>query len=435
MNYKEALEYIHGTRKFGCKLGLENIKTLLGMLENPHEKLKYVHVAGTNGKGSTVAFISNILIESGYRTGVFISPYIERFTERIRVNREEIPREDLARITEVVKEKVDEMLNKGLFHPTEFEIVTAIAFQYYYEMKCDIVVLEVGLGGRFDSTNVINTPLVSVITSVSYDHMNILGNTLSQIAFEKAGIIKNNSDVILYPQEIEVEKVIESACNQRNSSLHKVKFSDIQPIDYSIEGQTFNYGLHENLKIKLLGGHQLKNAVVALETCKLLNLKGLKITDETIRKGLEETNWPGRMEVICKNPLVLIDGAHNIDGVKVLAENISTYFSSKKKIFIIGVLKDKEYKAMIEVIAPVADKIITVTPLSERALSAVELADIIKPYCKDVLVSDTIENGIMTAIQIYSNDGIICAFGSLYYIGEVRRYFENLRPDNISNIP
>jgi dihydrofolate synthase/folylpolyglutamate synthase len=166
MNYKEALEYIHGTRKFGCKLGLENIKTLLGMLENPHEKLKYVHVAGTNGKGSTVAFISNILIESGYRTGVFISPYIERFTERIRVNREEIPREDLARITEVVKEKVDEMLNKGLFHPTEFEIVTAIAFQYYYEMKCDIVVLEVGLGGRFDSTTLSSTTLsTSLINS------------------------------------------------------------------------------------------------------------------------------------------------------------------------------------------------------------------------------------------------------------------------------
>ncbi len=426
MNYNEALEYIHGTRKFGCKLGLENIKTLLGMLGNPHEKLKYVHVAGTNGKGSTVAFISNILIESGYKTGVFISPYIERFTERISVNREEISQDDLARITGVVKEKVDEMLNKGLFHPTEFEIVTAIAFQYYYEMKCDIVVLEVGLGGRFDSTNVINTPLVSVITLVSYDHMDILGNTLSQIVFEKAGIIKNNSDVVLYPQEMEVEKVIENVCNERNSTLHKIRLEDIQAINYDIEGQTFNFGLYKDLRIKLLGGHQLKNAVVALETCKILNHKGLKITDETIRKGLEETRWPGRMEVICKNPLVLIDGAHNIDGVKVLAENITKYFSDKKKVFIMGVLKDKEYKAMIEVIAPIADKIITVTPLSERALSAAELAENIKPYCKNVLVSDTIESGIVTAIQRNTNDDIICAFGSLYYIGEVRRYFINL---------
>jgi len=425
MNYTEALEYIHGTRKFGCKLGLENIKTLLGMLENPHEKLRYVHVAGTNGKGSTVAFISSILIESGYKTGIFISPYIERFTERIRVNSEEIPQEDLARITGVVKEKVDEMLNKGLPHPTEFEIVTAIAFQYYYEMKCDVVVLEVGLGGRFDSTNVIGAPLASVITSISYDHMDILGNTLSQIAFEKAGIIKNNSDVVLYPQEKEVEKVIENACYERNSNLHKARFEDIRVIDYNIEGQMFNFGLYENLKIRLLGDHQLKNAAVALETCKILAYKGYRITEKTIRKGLEETSWPGRMEVVCKNPLVLIDGAHNIDGVRVLAKNLDKYFSNKKKIFIMGVLKDKEYKAMIEVIAPIADRIITVTPLSERALSAVELAEIIKPYCKNVSISGTIESGIITAVQIYTNYDIICAFGSLHYIGEVRRYFEN----------
>lgn len=283
LGYKEALDYIHGTRKFGCKLGLENIRTLLSMLGNPHKKLKYVHVAGTNGKGSTVAFISSILIESGYKTGIFISPYIERFTERIRVNREEISKEDLARITGIVKAKVDEMLMNGLFHPTEFEIVTAIAFQYFYEMKCDVVVLEVGLGGRFDSTNVIDDSLVSIITSVSYDHMAILGDTLSKIAFEKAGIIKNNSDVVLYTQDKEVEKVVEDACSASNSTLHKVKFEGIQVVYYDIEGQIFNFGVYKNLKIKLLGAHQFKNAVVALEACKILAYKGYKITEETVK--------------------------------------------------------------------------------------------------------------------------------------------------------
>ncbi|NSW90564.1 MAG: bifunctional folylpolyglutamate synthase/dihydrofolate synthase [Firmicutes bacterium] len=432
MTYKEALEYIHGTRKFGCKLGLENIKTLLGMLGNPHEKLKYVHVAGTNGKGSTVAFIGSILIESGYKTGIYISPYIERFTERIQVNRKEISEHDLARITEIVKGKVDEMLRSGLTHPTEFEIVTAIGFQYYCEMECDIVVLEVGLGGRFDSTNVINTPLVSVITSISYDHMDILGNTLAQIAFEKAGIIKEGGDVVLYSQDEEVEKVIENVCNERNSRLHRADFGKIKALGHDIEGQTFDFGPYKNLKIKLLGGHQLKNAAVAVEACKVLANKGYKITEETIRKGLERASWPGRMEVVSKNPLFFIDGAHNIEGVRVLAEYLTTYFPDKKKIFIMGVLRDKEYKAMLEIIAPLADKFITVTPLSERALPAAELAENIRAYCKNVLISDTIESGIKTALQIYSGDDIICAFGSLYYIGEIRRYFENLRSSAFS---
>jgi len=199
MNYEEALEYIHGALKFGSKLGLHNIRVLLELMGNPHKKLKFVHVAGTNGKGSTVAFISSILIEAGYKTGIFVSPYIERFTERIKINNQEIPGADLARITGFVKEKVDIMVQRGENHPTEFEIVTAMAFQYYYENNCDVVVLEVGLGGRLDSTNVIDTPLASVITTISYDHMDRLGSTLPEIAFEKAGIIKEGGDVVMYP--------------------------------------------------------------------------------------------------------------------------------------------------------------------------------------------------------------------------------------------
>jgi len=425
MTYKEALDYIHSTRKFGWKLGLENIRNLLCMLGNPHEKLKYVHVAGTNGKGSTVAFISSVLTESGYKTGMFISPYIERFTERIQINGEEIPEDDLAKITKMVKECVDEMLQKGMTHPTEFEIVTAIGLQYFYEMNCDIVVLEVGLGGRFDSTNVINNSLVSVITSISYDHMDILGNTLPQIAFEKAGIIKENGDVVLYSQEKEVEEVIEAVCIGKKAKLHKVDFSKIKLQNFSIDGQIFDYGEYKNLKIGLLGKHQLKNAAVAIEACNILADKGYEIYDEYLRRGLEKAKWPGRMEIVCKSPLFIIDGAHNVEGTLTLAENLNTYFPEKKKILIMGVLKDKQYEEMIKIIVPLAGAVVAVTPLSERALGSEELSEYIKLYCKNVMVGKTIEDGIEKAINIYDGESVICAFGSLYYIGEVGRYFKN----------
>ena len=274
MDYKEALDYIHGTMKFGVKLGLQNIEKLLGFMGNPHKKLKYVHVGGTNGKGSTVAFISSILMESGYRVGIYTSPYLQRFTERIRINDKEIPQSELAQITCFVKENVKKHIEAGGAHPTEFEIVTAIAFQYFFENECDIVVLEVGLGGRFDSTNIIDSPLVSVITTISYDHMNILGDSLEKIAFEKAGIIKNNGDVVLYPQDEEVEKVFLNVCGERNAVLHKVSFDSIRIEDAGIDGQTFSWMDHKGLKISLLGDHQVKNSIVALKTVEILKEKG-----------------------------------------------------------------------------------------------------------------------------------------------------------------
>ena len=326
MTYEEALEYIHGTYKFGVKLGLENIRRLLEMLGNPHKELKYVHVAGTNGKGSTVTFISSILIESGYKVGIYTSPYVERFTERICINGKEIPEEDLARITEIVKEKVTEMVEQGYNHPTEFEIITAIAFQYFYEQNCDIVVLEVGLGGRYDSTNIIDTPLVSVITSISFDHMKFLGNTLTQIAREKAGIIKENGNVVLYPQSEEVEKVIEEAAVQTHSRLFKADFNTIKLKSFGIDGQIFDYGTFLDFKIKLLGRHQLKNAAVAITACQLLKEEMKNFTDETIRQGIAKARWKGRMELMCKDPVFFIDGAHNEDGVKVMVDTLEEYF-------------------------------------------------------------------------------------------------------------
>lgn len=420
MNYEQALEYIHGTLKFGIKLGLDNIRELLKLMDNPHQKLKYVHVAGTNGKGSTVAFISSILEESGYKVGVYTSPYIERFTERIRINGDEISKKDLARITLYVKEKVEMMVSKGGNHPTEFEIVTAIAFQYFYEMCCDIVVLEVGLGGRFDSTNVIENPLVSVITTISYDHMAQLGDTLSKIAFEKAGIIKNGTDVVLYPQVAQADRVFEDVCKEREAQLHRLSFDAINIKNFSIEGQEFDYGEFKSLEIRLLGEHQVKNAVVALEAVRILSQKGYSTCENSIRKGLLQAKWPGRLEVLKIEPIFLIDGAHNPEGVQTLFRFLKTYFPQKKIVFIIGILKDKDYKAMVEECASLAEYIIAVTPNSERALPAGELAQSLEYYCKNVLISDTIVNAVEKSLEITPKDGLICAFGSLYYVGEVR---------------
>jgi dihydrofolate synthase/folylpolyglutamate synthase len=423
MDYDQAIEYIHGTLTFGVKLGLENIKALLDLMDNPHKKLKYVHVAGTNGKGSTVAFISSILIESGYRVGIYTSPYIQRFTERIRVNNDEISKQDLARIASFVKEKVEVMVSMGLNHPTEFEIVTAIAFQYFFEKNCDIVVLEVGLGGRFDSTNVIDNPLVSVITTISYDHKDILGDTLCKIAFEKAGIIKNGSDVVLYPQGRDSERVFEEVCRERNAKLHKVSFETVKILGFSIDRQEFDYKLLKSLKIGLLGEHQIKNAVTAIETVSILSEKGYDISEDSIKKGLIRAKWPGRLEVLCKKPVLIIDGAHNFEGVQALVKFLKEYFPQKKIVFIIGILKDKDYVSIIEEVVPLAEHIIAVTPQNKRALPSAELSEIIKHYCNNISASDTIEVAVKKSIEITPEDGLICAFGSLYYIGDVRSIF------------
>ncbi len=420
MNYDEALAYIHGTYKFGIKVGLHNIKRLLELMGNPHKQLKYVHVAGTNGKGSTVAFISSILKEAGYKVGVYTSPYIQRFTERIRINDTEILKEELAGITAFVKEKIDIMLASGEQHPTEFEIVTAVAFQYFAEKKCDIVVLEVGLGGRFDSTNIIDAPLVSVITTINYDHMHILGDTLAEIAFEKAGIIKENCEVVLYPQIEEVHSVFLKVCSERNANLHEVDFSGLSITEFGIGGQSFTCGEYRSLKISLLGQHQPKNAMVALKAIEILRSLGYGISTEAIERGLAGTRWPGRLEVLLYKPVFLIDGAHNAEGANALTQALKRYFPNKKIKFIIGIVRDKDLKPVLEAVADIAHSFITVTTGTERAMPAKELAKFIKPYCKNVTVGDTIENAVRTSLEAAADDDVICAFGSLYYIGQVR---------------
>ena len=424
MNYEEAIQYIHGTLKFGSKLGLERIAGLMDLLGNPQKKLKFVHVTGTNGKGTTTAFISNILIDSGYKTGIFTSPYIQRFTERIKIDNNEIQPDELAEVIDHIKSKIEILLELGQEHPTEFEIITAAAFEYFYRNNCDIVVLEVGLGGRFDSTNIIDPPEVSVITTISLDHTDKLGGTLEEIAYIKAGIIKQGSNAVVYPQPDKIMKIFRDECQKQNAVFHDVCFESLKLKEFSLEGQLFDYKDYKNLQIRLLGDHQLCNAAVAIDACEALINKGYKIANTNIGNGIANTAWPGRLEIINTQPLVLIDGAHNLEGGQALNAALERYFSHMEKVFIVGFLRDKDYKHIMELLAGKARLIITVTPDNPRAVPSDELAEELNKYSRHVKDGITLENGLKLALENMDSNSVICAFGSLYMIGRIREIFK-----------
>lgn len=427
MNYQEALDYIHGTYKFGSKLGLDNIRYLLELMDNPQKDLNIIHVAGTNGKGSTSSFLSSILVEEGYKVGLFTSPYLEEFTERIRINNKNIPKKDLGNITEKVKIKVDQMIKEGKSHPTEFEIVTAIAFEYFKEKKVDYVVLEVGLGGRLDSTNVIEKPLVSVITPIDMDHRDYLGDTLKEIAYEKAGIIKEKGFVVSHSQNPEALEVLKEVCCERESKLFIAPINDIDIKTYNGLETLFDIDInnkkYENMVIKLIGKHQANNATVALTTIEVLKqYYGLKISIESIKEGLKKAKWPGRLEVLSRKPYLLIDGAHNPHGAKALREAIKEIFEFDRLIGVIGILGDKDVDGILSEIVPLCDKVIVTKPNNPRALSIDKLASKIVTYKNDnqIIKSESISNAVDISIKISESNDLIVYFGSLYMIGEVR---------------
>ncbi|WP_125152771.1 bifunctional folylpolyglutamate synthase/dihydrofolate synthase [Clostridium rectalis] len=425
MNYREAIAYIENTAKFGSNLGTKRTDKILELLGNPHKKIKCIHIAGTNGKGSTTAMICRILVEAGFKVGMYTSPYIEEFEERIQINNKNIPKDELAKIVTKVSEAVNEVIKLGYEHPTEFEIITCAMFLYYYETKVDFAVVEVGLGGRLDSTNVI-MPLVSVIASISYDHMNILGETLSEIAKEKAGIIKEGVPVVLYPQSIEVEEVIEKVCKQKNSPLCKLNKNSVKSVDnvYNSPCQKLiiatpidNY----NIELRLLGTHQLLNCALAVNTIEQLINLGVNISKEHILKGLKDVTWPGRLEIMGYNPMVVLDGAHNIDGIYNLRKSIEKYFKYNKITLILGILKDKQVEDMIKTITPMAHKVIAVTPKSYRGKNCETLATIIKKYNKNCEALCSYEKAYERAIDTCDDNDLIVICGSLYMIGDMRR--------------
>ncbi|MDD4436843.1 MAG: bifunctional folylpolyglutamate synthase/dihydrofolate synthase [Tissierellia bacterium] len=429
MNYEEAIEFIHSTYKFGSRLGMRNITKLMELLGNPQNCFKIIHVAGTNGKGSTCNLIHDVLMESGYKTGLFISPYLEEFTERIQINKKQIDKDSLARITELVKDKVNIMISEGYDHPTEFEVVTAIGFKYFQEKNIELLVLEVGLGGRFDATNVVKKPLVSVITSISYDHMEQLGDTLEKIAFEKAGIIKEDSSVVIYPQAHNITNVIKNAAKEKRAKVYEVNKSDIEKISSDITGQWFKYLKRDvfelpELKINLLGEHQLLNALTALSALELIKKQGYNISSKSIVNGFSNCKFPGRFEILNRNPMIIIDGGHNIDGIRSFTNTFKEYLKDNATFFF-GILKDKNPEEALQLLLPLAKEIYTLTPLSPRALKAAELAELIKKHSNIKVTPLENYEDIIPVIKNASKNEIIAFSGSLYMIGNVRTLLRN----------
>lgn len=426
MNYNEIVNYIETSMKFGCRPGLDRTAKLLDFLGNPHKRLKLIHVAGTNGKGSTTAMVANILSCAGYSTGMYTSPHLYRNTERMTIDGREITEEDFTSFALEVMEKVKLMRDKGLEEPTQFEMYTAMAFLYFERKKVDFAVIEVGLGGRYDATNVID-PLLSVITSISYDHTDILGDTIEKIAYEKAGIIKEGGVVVIYPQLFpEAEAVIENVCEEKNSKLIKADEACMELRDYSESGQIVdfmyrNYDI-KNMNLPLIGDHQIKNAAVSLVVISELAGMGYVIEAEAVRRGIETVKWPCRLSIVSREPLILIDGAHNEDGIDSLQSALAKYFGSRKIIFVIGMLKDKDYGYAIRKLMPMAYCAVATEPLSERSLPAGEMAEAVKPYCSSVIAEPDITKAIEKAKELYEKGSLICICGSLYLAGSAYEY-------------
>lgn len=419
MDYLESINYIHGIEWFGPKGGLDRIKELLDRLGNPQDGLKFIHVAGTNGKGSCASMCASVMKSSGYKTGLFISPYLYRFNERMQINGREIEDDTLAEHVTLVKAAVDSMTVK----PTAFEVMTATALSWYASEGCDIVVLEAGLGGRDDATNVITRAEVSIIMNIGLDHTSVLGETIEEIAANKAGIIKPECPCVLYGQSEKVENIVAGVCEEKGCSCTVADFSAIEPGFDSLEGQSFTYR-GEEYAIPLLGGHQRKNAAVVIEAVNVLRNNGWKISQDQLEHGLYSVFWPARFELVSEDPYFVLDGGHNPQCATTVVENLGAYFPGMKHIMLVGVLKDKDYETLFKILNLAADEYVCITPDSPRALPASELAAHLEKYGKPVTVCESVEDGVFEARdRAEFTGGMACAVGSLYMAGKIRECF------------
>ena len=416
MTINETLDYIHSVCWKGMMPGLGRTLELLEKMGNPHKDLKFIHIAGTNGKGSTAAMTASILRKAGYRTALYTSPYIYQFGERMQVDGELIPDDELIEITEFVKPLADTMEET----PTEFELITCIAFEFFKRRKCDIVVLEVGLGGLLDATNVIPCPEVAVITNIGLDHTDILGNTLEEIAFNKAGIIKENGHAVIYRGTPGVEKVFEDTCREKNTQLKKANFDGLKLKSHDLFEQVFDCGDYKDIHLPLLGDHQLHNAAVVLAVAETLQEIGWKITKENIYEGIRDVSWPGRFDIVCRDPLFIIDGGHNPQCLEALVKNIQDYLAGRRVIALTGVLADKDYGDMYKPVMPYIEQFVCVTPPNPRRLIATELAQHLQNVGAKATPCDTIPEGVKKAMELAGTDGVVLCFGSLYTIGDIR---------------
>ena len=427
MNYEEARVYLDNVAKYGSVLGLDAMRELLRRLGNPEKGRKIVHIAGTNGKGSVLAFLSTVLTESGYRVGRYISPTLFSYRERIQVDGEYIEKEPLARLVTRIREASEAMDRDGFRTPTAFEIETALGLLYFAEKKCDIVVLETGMGGRDDATNAIAEVMMEIFASISLDHLGVLGNDLAEIAECKADIIRKNSLVISAFQKEEAAEVLKRTAAERNTKLITVDPGQISDVKYGYEEQSFSYGAEKNIRIHLAGAYQIENAALAWEAVQGLRSLGFRISDEAFRRGMEKTVWRGRFTCIHREPLVIMDGAHNEDAAKKLAASIETYFPGRKISYIMGVFKDKEYEKVIRITAPYAAKVTAVeTPGNPRALPKEELKKVWETFGVPVTTADTIAEAVKENITSAEKEEIILVFGSLSFLGEAEKAVKEL---------
>lgn len=416
-SYEQAMNYIHSIGWRGSRLGLERTKELLFMMGNPEKKLKFIHVAGTNGKGSVCAMLSSVLTEAGYKTGRYTSPYIERFNERICIDGEPISDDELAVLTGYVAEFAEKMSD----HPTEFELITAVGFEYFKRKNCEIVILEVGLGGELDSTNVIDSPIAAVITALGLDHTTELGDSIEMIAAAKAGIIKSGTSVVYYGSEKAADDVIAAKCKNVGARLKTPDYSQIKLMTSDERGLVINYKNYKHITIPLMGEYQQKNAAIVLEVIDIFTEKGYALSENAIRDGIAKTLWPARFEKLHKNPTLIFDGGHNPQGVKAAIGSLNLHFPGKKAVLVVGIMKDKNVDGVLSLLAPYADKLFAVTPDNPRSLDSHELCKMATEHGINAVNSCSVKEGIDAAIGYACDKKIILAIGSLYMYSEVKK--------------
>lgn len=424
MTYEEALKYIHSVSRFGSNLGLTRINALLTKLGNPEKDLKCIHVAGTNGKGSVSAMCASVLQKAGYNVGLYTSPFIVRFNERIRLNGKDIPDDELAEIVEKVKEASASVEGDA----TEFELITAAAFLYYKRHNVDVVVLEVGMGGRLDATNVIKSPIVSVITGIALDHTAILGDTVEKIAFEKAGIIKETCPVVYGGRDDKAFAVIKKRAEELGCDIVRTNIDSINIKSETVRGSVFDYKDKTDINISLCGSYQPENAATAIEALRFAAERGFDIPEKVLREGIAETRWRARFELLEDKTPVIFDGSHNIQGVTAAVKSVKQCFGDKKITLLMGVLADKDYKDMVSLLSEISGTVFTVTPASPRALAASSLAETFNSFgVKAVSFDDTVRGVASAYAYARAKNTPLIMLGSLYMYGDVYNAFEKVK--------
>ena len=421
MTYKEAIEYIHAVSWKGSVPGLSRIEELSRRMGNPEKGLRCIHIGGTNGKGSTSAYLTAVLRHAGYKVGTFTSPYVRTFNERIAIDGKPVSNYMLAKAVEAAKPHADAMKDS----PTEFELITAVGFEIFKRKKVDIVVLEVGLGGRFDSTNIIEKPLASLITGISFDHTQLLGDSLAKIAWEKAGIIKDGCPTVTASLAKEAADVIVKEAAQKNSSVSVVKKEEISVRSDTLDGIVMDYGEYKDIKTSLIGGYQPLNIALVCEAVKALENGGLKIGKKALYSGIANAKWPARFELLSKEPIAVFDGGHNEEGVKAAIETAKHVFGGKKVVLLTGVMADKAYDGMVEIIAPEVAEVFTLKVDNPRALDAKSLAEVYIRHGVKATASNSISLSFKAAKKRAKELGLpLLILGSLYLYKDIYKRFQ-----------